>query len=76
MLLEPRELLDRALLPLYPPEPLPNAELLPREELVGMLRLPILLLPPLPLRLAAPLPPAERSLTLAPLRLALLRLPP
>ncbi len=68
MLDEPRALLDRALLPLYPPEPPPKA-LLFAPVLFGMSRLPMLLLPPLPARLAVLLPPA-RSLTAAPPRLA------
>jgi len=69
MLEAPRELADRALLPLnpleLPPKPLPLIPLLD-----GMLRLPILSPPPLPPRLEAlgalerpPAPaPAERSI--------------
>lgn len=64
MLDEPRELLDRALLPLYPPELPPNA-LLFLPELGETLRLPMLLLPP-----------AERLLAPAPPRLELPTLPP
>jgi len=79
MLEEPRLLFARALLPLYPPEPPPNAErLLPP---LGILRLPTRSPPPPPDRLLAlpaerlltpapparlPAPPAERSLTPAP----------
>ena len=63
MLADPRELLARALLPLYPLEPPPKPPALDA-LLLGMSRLPIWLPLELELRLLAPLPP--RSMVLAP----------
>src|SRR5688572_9801207 len=70
MLEAPRLLLERALLPLQPPDPPPNPPRLPIDEVLPTLRLPTRL--PLPPKL--PLPPRlespdERLLIPAPLRL-------